>query len=46
MKDEFLKPVDFDPATGEAKAFILTEDALMSWLDEMFEKEVKEFKGE
>ena len=37
MKDEFLIPVDIDPATGKAKAFLLTEEALFDWIDQMFE---------
>ena len=41
---EFLIPTDFDPATGKAKAFLLTEEALDAWLDEVFAAEVKEFK--
>jgi hypothetical protein len=47
MKDEkeFLIPTDIDPATGEAKAFLLTEEALMDWIDDMFEYEIKEAKG-
>jgi hypothetical protein len=47
MKDEkeFLIPTDIDPATGKAKAFLLTEEALDAWLDELFAAEVKEILG-